>query len=175
MENAGEVIPMKRPTHSRRPSELLKTVKTLKPGDSHFVACTPETEKRQMQLAWAMASRLRKRYGTRIRLKRTEGGFNMNLSNAVRAPKVKYLDRELKIEKGIPIPSPLRGSNGYKGAFPLEQLKVGDSFLVFCQKKRVKPTQHQLNSAIKGWVKRHKGFKGTTRRVSKGIRLWRIA
>lgn len=161
----------KKSTYSRRPSELLKTIRSMKVGEIHFVPVAPELLSKEVQKGYAMASRLRRQF--KLNVAKLENGYQIQKAAVIQ--KVKFLDMPYKIESGIPIPSPLRGSNGYRGAFPIDKLKVGDSFLLPCVKKDMKSKQHRLHCAFLGWAKKHKGFKGITRRVGKGIRAWRIA
>lgn len=76
------------------------------------------------------------------------------------------------IESGVPFASN-RGGRGRKPtAFPLHEMRVGDSFLIPCDttdKKVVDSWRRKLLVA----KKRMEGGKWATATVSNGIRVWR--
>ena len=71
---------------------------------------------------------------------------------------------QIKIDKGLPVPS---GSRGANSKYPFADLEIGDSFFV-----NVK--QQLFCSAVAGYAKRH-NKKFTTRSENGGTRVWRIA
>ena len=80
-----------------------------------------------------------------------------------------------RIEKGVPMPTWYRNTDGYRGMFPFEKMEMGDSFLIPCapvlQTKTAMKVQGASNNFRKGWNK--KFFIGT-RKVHGGVRVWRI-
>ncbi len=71
----------------------------------------------------------------------------------------------VKIEKGVPLPSP-RASNGRTAWSWVKRLKIGDSVLMPFNQKRVA-------SAISRAAK-NANVRVTTRKVEGGTRVWRI-
>lgn len=76
-----------------------------------------------------------------------------------------------KIEKGILIPPHYRG--GAKRKYPFDEMQMGDSFLVLCEKEKAK----DVSATLKGSSKRMYPTLFTTRYISEegGVRIWRIA
>ena len=75
-----------------------------------------------------------------------------------------------KVEKNIKMP-PV----GYRGLYPLNKMKVGDSFFVPCVHQTQARVRCSIIAAGKSFVKAHnEDFKMTTRMVERGIRAWRI-
>lgn len=68
-----------------------------------------------------------------------------------------------EIEKGIPVPQ-------FK--YPFRDMKIGDSFLVPCDKSEVKVVRNRLVSAACGLKPRDAKF--SCRTVAGGVRCWRI-
>lgn len=68
-------------------------------------------------------------------------------------------NNEFKIEKGVPIPTPV----GKKKRYHFESMEIGDS--VFLAGKTQATTSHAAKKT---------GFKFTVRRMDGGIRVWRI-
>lgn len=80
---------------------------------------------------------------------------------------------DIQIESGIPIP-PRAGGTGRPSKYPFDQLKPGDSFLVPHHDGNPVVTVRRMAAAVKGAAKRT-GWKFTTRRLSEGLRVWRVA
>jgi hypothetical protein len=79
----------------------------------------------------------------------------------------KMIDKELTIEKGIPIP-PIRSGGRPKGAIAEAALKmqVGDSFYV-----EIRP--QMVHGHLKSCV--NAGMRFTTRSEKTGVRIWRLS
>lgn len=71
---------------------------------------------------------------------------------------------EIKIEKSVPVP-PLRAKSNL---YPVERLKVGDSFVA---PSGAKPPSFRTAVANKA---KKIGIKITTRQTPEGLRCWRI-
>ena len=83
---------------------------------------------------------------------------------------------QFAIEKGVPIPTWHNNNfGGYTGMFPFHEMKIGDSFLIPCT-----PTaQNSKRSTVinaQSWYKKkyNPKFKIATRKVTGGIRAWRV-
>ncbi len=73
------------------------------------------------------------------------------------------------IESNIPIPErPKLSGPGRTIVYPVDSMKVGDSFLV------PDKTQKQIGGTIYGRAKKN-GFKLAVRKVGTGTRVWRVA
>ena len=121
-------------------------------------------------------TRLKSQYGIKLKILRVENGIEIKkIGVMARKTLAKSVEMPFKIEKGIPVPRAANAPGGRDSIFPLRELKVGDSFFVPCAKKEMAKTQQRLTTAIYNWARKRKGFKGTTRRMAKGIRVWRIA
>jgi hypothetical protein len=86
------------------------------------------------------------------------------------APQKEPNTSELKIEKGIPVPTGIRGSRVY----PFKDMDVGDSFLVPVDEGGKRSIQSSIAQCSRRYRKVGKQF--TTRFLKKegGIRVWRI-
>ena len=77
-----------------------------------------------------------------------------------------------EIESGVEIPpqsTPLR-----KMKYPFNRLNVGDSFVYpVTSPDDVEAVQNRLQSAAANWG-RSRGMRFVTRRVTQGIRVWRV-
>ena len=77
-----------------------------------------------------------------------------------------------EIESGVEIPpqsAPLR-----KMKYPFNRLNVGDSFVYpVTSPDDVEAVQNRLQSAAANWG-RSRGMRFVTRRVTQGIRVWRV-
>ena len=84
-----------------------------------------------------------------------------------------------KIAKNIPIPPRTARTAATKAReFDWERLEVGDSLFVSATGKDEITSKHCLMSASgSAFKKKHatEGWNYTTRRVTKGIRAWRVA
>jgi|WetSurMetagenome_2_1015567.scaffolds.fasta_scaffold397436_3 hypothetical protein len=78
---------------------------------------------------------------------------------------------EYKIESNIPIPPPIKVENTSK--YPINKMKVGDSFLVPFDTKDMDKKRKMRNS-LTSVFSRKKPKKFTVRMTEKGIRVWRI-
>jgi len=75
---------------------------------------------------------------------------------------------EYKIEHNIPIPVS-------RSKYPFDEMEVGDSFFVKCEKKDKAKKQGILFSCANQNAKRRKSERTfSTRQVDGGIRVWRI-
>ena len=70
----------------------------------------------------------------------------------------------MKIEKNIPIPEKRR-------TYPLDELDIGDSFLVQVPKEEIKSARNKLSASVSNASKT--GSKFTVRVVDGGLRVWR--
>jgi hypothetical protein len=79
---------------------------------------------------------------------------------------------DFKIEAGVPFTSN-RGGRGRKPtAFPLHEMRVGDSFLIPCDTKDKKAVESWRRKLLVA-KKRMEGGQWSTATVSDGIRVWR--
>lgn len=79
---------------------------------------------------------------------------------------------QFRIEKGIKIPERDRTKSGAFSKYPFEKMKKGNSFFIKnCNLRQ----RNNLASSAKSFVTTHKlKWKFITRKVKKGIRIWRI-
>ncbi len=85
---------------------------------------------------------------------------------------------EFKIEKNIPEIKSLRYVTTHQGRpykYPFEKLQVGDSFLVPLETDEEYTRKINSLTSCKTLAQRALGIKMKTRRVSGGIRVWRIS
>jgi len=79
------------------------------------------------------------------------------------------------VESGVPVPQRTRGRA--PTAFPMDKMKVGDSFLIECDvqdKKALTNWRRKFLMAKKVFLKQYDGaFQTAT--VGEGIRVWRTA
>lgn len=73
----------------------------------------------------------------------------------------------LKIDYDVPIPSDGRHTGSRRSLYPFDDMEVGDSFFR-------KGPYDRMQANILGCASRRKPKKFTTRRVTGGIRCWRI-
>ena len=74
----------------------------------------------------------------------------------------------IKIDKNIPVPA------NASARYPWAEMEVGDSFFVE-DKENIYSQQSSLSTAGRVWANAHKnGSKFITRKVEKGLRIWRI-
>lgn len=82
------------------------------------------------------------------------------------------MDDDIKIEKGIPLPTPSRG-NGPSSKYPWGLMEIGDSFFVAVTEKTKRgKVQSRLGQVGRGG---QFGIKVATRQVDNGVRVWRTA
>ena len=74
----------------------------------------------------------------------------------------------IKIDTGIKIWPKRRVKEGVHGntKYPLQYLKVGDSFLAS------RKTLQNIHTSL-GWAKQRTGFRFATRMTPKGVQVWR--
>ena len=77
---------------------------------------------------------------------------------------------EIKIEKGVPMPTLDHGNQKY----PFPQMKVGDSFFLPFSKSTKSTVRRLLTNAAISWSRRH-DCKFTVRQMDGGARCWRIS
>lgn len=84
------------------------------------------------------------------------------------------MKREIKIERGIPIPAKCP-SNGNR-IYPFDKMKIKDSFFVKLKSLESKEyLQDKLIRLAYYYTKRCKNNrKFTTRQLNKGVRVWRV-
>lgn len=75
--------------------------------------------------------------------------------------------KDIKIEKGVPIPVRQRGTK-----FPFDKMKIGDSFTIPYKTKNTSAAIH--SSARKFCIKHKLKWKFTARTEGKKVRIWRI-
>lgn len=72
-----------------------------------------------------------------------------------------------KIEKNVPFPNRVQK---YMNMYPLDLMKVGDSFLIPFTKER----NHPKLISVPYCAARRRGMEITCRGETKGVRIWRI-
>lgn len=83
------------------------------------------------------------------------------------------MSRKIVIEAGIPIKSPPGTTSRRVTRYPLDEMKVGDSFILSCDRPEVNKTRNRLSSSIRIQRLAH-GRKYVTRAVDGGVRVWRV-
>jgi len=80
------------------------------------------------------------------------------------------------IEKGVPIPTWHNNNlGGYTGMYPFHKMKVGDSFFIPCSPTTQAKYGARVSNAGANYKKRYNSkFKVAYRKVTGGIRVWRI-
>lgn len=74
----------------------------------------------------------------------------------------------VKIETGIP--APVRKGRGRPASYPFADMKVGDSFFVECDEKKIQHIRVYASSSAK-----RLGFRFTVSKEAGGVRCWRVA
>ena len=74
---------------------------------------------------------------------------------------------EFKIDKGVPLPQPRR-------KYPLDKMKVGDSFFLPVETPRTKVIDNRIRSTLYS-TSRNQNIHITIRKVQGGFRVWRTS
>lgn len=72
-----------------------------------------------------------------------------------------------KVEKNVPMPNRVRNR---KVKYPLDHMKIGDSFLIPFTKEK----NHPKLIAVPYTMARRKGMEITCRGEKNGVRIWRV-
>ena len=103
----------------------------------------------------------------------SRGRGPFNLTTVFHAGRIKVDTMSFVIEKDV---APVSGKRGRRPtAFPLDQMEVGDSFLIECdtdEKKTVDSWRRKLLTAKKRFTEQYDG-KFSTAIVEGGLRVWR--
>ena len=79
----------------------------------------------------------------------------------------------MKIDKGVPLPDRI-AKRITVGPLPLADLGVGDSFLVECTPEELERVLHSVRVRLSRFAQTNKGYKFSSTKDKKGVRIWRV-
>lgn len=79
----------------------------------------------------------------------------------------------MKIDSNVPLPDRI-AKRVTIGPLPLKDLSVGDSILVECSADESERVLHSVRVRISRFQQKNKGFKFSSSRDKKGVRIWRV-
>lgn len=79
----------------------------------------------------------------------------------------------MKIESNVPLPQRI-AKRVTIGPLPLKDLEPGDSILVECSEEEKQRVLHAIRVRLSRFQARNKGFKFSSTKDKKGVRIWRV-
>lgn len=82
----------------------------------------------------------------------------------------------ITIEKNIPLPARVRGTQGRRSKYPFAQMEVGDSFAITAIEQTAYKLRNSIGNCAIKWVQKNAPErKFSTRITGNTVRIWRIA